>query len=146
MDSNYMPLPERISKQFSEVDSDIVMDLWKNSPPYKALKQQMEEMKKQNPFIMQLLEGKGAVNLTGEEHEILTAFFRLYMKADNMEREHIYFRGHTDGFAYLQRIGALKNEYLSWRRGKSHAAFHISMPFCSVVKNRNHKKVFADYK
>ena len=83
MDSNYMPLPERISKQFSEVDSDIVMDLWKNSPPYKALKQQMEEMKKQNPFIMQLLEGKGAVNLTGEEHEILTAFFRLYMKADN---------------------------------------------------------------
>lgn len=30
------------------------------------------------------------------------------MKADNMEREHIYFRGHTDGFAYLQKIGALK--------------------------------------
>ena len=123
MDSNYMPLPERISKQFSEVDSDIVMDLWKNSPPYKALKQQMEEMKKQNPFIMQLLEGKGAVNLTGEEHEILTAFFRLYMKADNMEREHIYFRGHTDGFAYLQKIGALKNEYSVWRRGEPHAAF-----------------------
>ena len=110
MDSNYMPLPERISKQFSEVDSDIVMDLWKNSPPYKALKQQMEEMIKKNPFIMQLLEGKGAVNLTGEENEILTDFFRLYMKADNMEREHIYFRGHTDGFAYLQKIGALKNE------------------------------------
>ena len=110
MDSNYMPLPERISKQFSEVDSDIVMDLWKNSPPYKALTQQMEEMKKQNPFIMQLLEGEGAVNLTNEEHETLKAFFRLYLKADDMEREHIYFRGHTDGFAYLQRICALKAE------------------------------------
>ena len=67
MDSNYMPLPERISKQFSEVDSDIVMDLWKNSPPYKALKQQMEEMKKQNPFIMQLLEGQGAVCLPARD-------------------------------------------------------------------------------
>ena len=110
MDSNYMPLPERISKQFSEVDSDIVMNLWKNSPPYKALKQQMEEIKKQNPFIMQLLEREGEVNLTDEEHETLKAFFRLYLKADDMEREHIYFRGHTDGFAYLQRIGALKNE------------------------------------
>lgn len=33
MDSNYMPLPERISKQFSEVDSDIVMDLWKTALP-----------------------------------------------------------------------------------------------------------------
>ena len=32
------------------------------------------------------------------------------MKADNMEREQIYFRGHTDGFAYLQKIGALKAE------------------------------------
>ena len=50
MDSNYMPLPERISKQFSEVDSDIVMNLWKNSPPYKALKQQMEEMKNRIPL------------------------------------------------------------------------------------------------
>ena len=70
----------------------------------------MEEMKKQNPFIMQLLEGEGEVNLTDEEHETLKAFFRLYLKADDMEREHIYFRGHTDGFAYLRRIGALKNE------------------------------------
>ena len=63
MDSNYMPLPERISKQFSEVDSDIVMDLWKNSPPYKALKQQMEEMKKQNPFIMHCWKGKVRLTL-----------------------------------------------------------------------------------
>ena len=110
MDSSYMSLPERISEQFSEVDSDITVDLRKNDPSYSDLSRQMEEMKKQNPFIMQLLEGEGEVNLTDEEHETLKAFFRLYMKADDMEREHIYFRGHTDGFAYLQRIGALKNE------------------------------------
>ena len=110
MNDSYKPLPERISKQFSEVDSDIIVDLRKSNPSYGDLKRQMEEIEKQNPFIMQLLEGQGEVNLTGEEHEILTAFFRLYMKADNMEREHIYFRGHTDGFAYLQKIGALKNE------------------------------------
>ena len=65
---------------------------------------------KQNPFIMQLLEREGEVNLTDEEHETLKAFFRLYMKADNMEREHIYFRGHADGFAYLKKIGAFKTE------------------------------------
>ena len=29
---------------------------------------------------------------------------------DNMEREHIYFRGHADGFAYLKKIGAFKTE------------------------------------
>lgn len=110
MDSSYMSLPERISEQFSEVDSDITVDLRKSNPSYNDLSRQMEEMKKQNPFIMQLLEGEGEVNLTDEEHETLKAFFRLYLKADDMEREHIYFRGHTDGFAYLQKIGALKNE------------------------------------
>ena len=90
----------------------VKLNRWVNgsSKISKNQKKILEEMKKQNPFIMQLLEGKGAVNLTGEEHEILTAFFRLYMKADNMEREHIYFRGHADGFAYLKKIGAFKTE------------------------------------
>ena len=32
------------------------------------------------------------------------------MRADNMEREHIYLRGHADGFAYLKKIGAFKTE------------------------------------
>lgn len=110
MDGNYKPLPERISEQFSEVDNDIVVDLRKNNPSYKDLTRQMEEIKKQNPFIMRLFEGQGEINFTSEEHETLKSFFRLYLKADDMEREHIYFRGHTDGFAYLQKIGALKNE------------------------------------
>lgn len=35
---------------------------------------------------------------------------RLYMQADNKEREHIYFRSHADGFAYLKKIGAFKTE------------------------------------
>jgi len=110
MNSSYMSLPERISEQFSEVDSDITVDLRKSNSSYSDLSRQMEEMKKQNPFIMQLLEGEGEVNLTDKEHETLKTFFRLYLKADDMEREHIYFRGHTDGFAYLQMIGTLKNE------------------------------------
>ena len=110
MDDSYCLLPERISEQFSEIDSDIVMDLAAASPEYTELKAQMEELKRQNPVIGALLEGKGELSFTADEHEALKEFIRLYMRADNMEREHIYFRGHTDGFAYLQRIGALKNE------------------------------------
>ena len=110
MDDNYCLLPERISEQFSEIDSDIVMDLSDTSPEYAALKGQMKELLCQYPFIENLRESDGEVHCSAEEHEILKKFIRLYMRADNMEREHIYFRGHTDGFAYLQRIGALKNE------------------------------------
>ena len=97
MDDSYCLLPERISEQFSEIDSDIVMDLAAASPEYTELKAQMEELKRQNLVI-------------GALHEALKEFIRLYMRADNMEREHIYFRGHADGFAYLKKIGAFKTE------------------------------------
>ena len=106
MDDSYCLLPERISEQFSEIDSDIVMDLAAASPEYTELK----ELKRQNLVIGALLEGKGELSFTAEEHEALKEFIRLYMRADNMEREHIYFRGHADGFAYLKKIGAFKTE------------------------------------
>ena len=32
------------------------------------------------------------------------------MQADNMEREHIYFRGQADALAYLNKVGAFKME------------------------------------
>ena len=38
MDDSYCLLPERISEQFSEIDSDIVMDLAAASPEYTELK------------------------------------------------------------------------------------------------------------
>ena len=44
MDDSYCLLPERISEQFSEIDSDIVMDLAAASPEYTELKVQMEEL------------------------------------------------------------------------------------------------------
>ena len=110
MDDNYCLLPERISEQFSEIDSDIVMDLSDANPEYAALKGQMKELLHQYPFIENLRESDGEVHCSAEEHEILKKFIRLYMRADNMEREHIYFRGQSDAFAYLKKIGAFKTE------------------------------------
>ena len=42
MDDRYCLLPERISEQFSEIDSDIVMDLAAASPEYTELKAQTD--------------------------------------------------------------------------------------------------------
>lgn len=80
MDDSYCLLPERISEQFSEIDSDIVMDLAAASPEYTELKAQMEELKRQNLVIGALLEGKGELSFTAEEHEALKEFIRLYMR------------------------------------------------------------------
>ena len=68
MDDSYCLLPERISEQFSEIDSDIVMDLAAASPEYTELKAQMDELKRRNPAIGALLEGKGELSFSAEEH------------------------------------------------------------------------------
>ena len=59
MDDSYCLLPERISEQFSEIDSDIVMDLAAASPEYTELKAQKEELKRR------------AVRPAGHVHQVL---------------------------------------------------------------------------
>ena len=103
----YLDLAARISEGFPELDSDVITDFSDSNEEYAALTDRIAEMKKQHPFITQVLEDKGALQLSEQEHGILTEFFALYMQADNMEREQLYFRGHTDCIAYLKRIGAL---------------------------------------
>ena len=75
MDDSYCLLPERISEQFSEIDSDNCDGFGGCQPEYTELKAQMEELKRQHPAIGALLEGKGELSFTAEEHE---AFERIY--------------------------------------------------------------------
>lgn len=110
MSEQYTPMIDRISEEYDESDSDMVLELAAADQEYANLKQEMSELKHQHPFIKKLLEGDGEIQLTAQEHEILNQYFRLYLRADNMERKHIYFRGHTDGFSYLKKIGAFKTE------------------------------------
>lgn len=97
-------------RQFTEIDSDVMMSLSESNPEYAALKDQMEDLKRQNPCIATLMEGDGELHLSTEEHETLKEFIRLYMQADNLEREQLYFQGHADGFAYLKMIDAFRTE------------------------------------
>ena len=56
---------------------------------------------------MQLLEEAGEIRLTAEEHETFVQYLRICRKLDDMERQRIYFRSHTDAVAYLKKIGAI---------------------------------------
>mgnify|MGYP001092837353 CR=1 FL=1 len=38
---------------------------------------------------------------------VLANYFKLQFRLESMERQQIYFRGHTDCFAHLKKIGAL---------------------------------------
>lgn len=105
--SSYLDLSERIADSFDEIENDITVDLRKTNEEYQSLFQSISELKAQYPFIDKVMEGSGEISLSAEEHEVLTKFFRLQFRLESMERQHIYFRGHTDCYSYLKKVGAL---------------------------------------
>ena len=56
---------------------------------------------------MKVMEGKGEIHLTAEEHAAFVQRLRLSRKPDNMEHLQFYFRGHADAVAYLKKIKAI---------------------------------------
>ena len=64
-------------------------------------------MKKRSPFIDHVLEDTGEVSLTAEQHAELIRYLTLCRRMEELERLHIYFRGHTDAYAYLKRINLI---------------------------------------
>ena len=107
MGDTFFDLPTRLACFFPEIDSDIVTDLRKNSEEYDEIQQQISDLKKRFPCIMKVMEDKGEIQLTTEEHAAFVQCLRLLRKLDDMERLQLYFRGHTDAVAYLKRIKAI---------------------------------------
>lgn len=105
--NSYLDLADRIADSFTEIENDITVDLRKSNEEYYSLYQSISELKAKHPFIQEVMEGDGDLSLSAEEHEILTRFFKLQFRLESMEREHIYFRGHTDSISYLKKGGAL---------------------------------------
>ena len=104
--SSYLELAGRIADSFEEIENDITVDLRKSNEEYYSLYQSIADLKAKNPFIQKVIEGADGLTLSAEEHEVLANYFRLQFRLESMEREHIYFRGHTDCISYLKKVGA----------------------------------------
>ena len=106
-DSSYTDLAQRIEESFAEIEDEAIADFRKTNEAYAALYQQISKLKADNSFIGKVMDSSGGISLTSEEHEILTEYFRLRFRLDDMERRRLYFRGHTDCISYLKKVGAL---------------------------------------
>ncbi len=107
MSTEYVDLPARIKDSFLNMDADIVVDLRDTDQEYQDIYRRYTKMKEEHPFIDNVLEEPGEVSMTAEEHATFVECMRLRRKLDDMERLHIYFRGHTDAFAYLKTVKAI---------------------------------------
>ena len=107
MSDTYFDMASRLEDTFSETENDILTDLENNNEEYADLQDRISEMEQQHPFIENVMDGSGEIHLTAEEHTVLTEYLHLRFELEDMERLQIYFRGHTDAFAYLKRIKML---------------------------------------
>ena len=101
----FTDLPKRIEEDYPELENDMLLELRQKDKDYEQIHEQFYDMEEQYPFILEVLESKGNISLTEEEHAILLEYLAMYRKMDEKERIHIYFRGHTDALAYLQKTG-----------------------------------------
>lgn len=105
--TDFCDLVERIKDSFMEIDSDIMVDLKKQDIEYADMCQKLGEMESRYPFILEVTEGSGAISLTAEEHEIVRKYMSRMFEKETIERCQIYFRGYTDGYVYLKKIGVV---------------------------------------
>ena len=103
----FQNLPERITALFPEIDSDTAIDLLHSNDEYQQFYQRKKEIMEQCPFISAVMDGGGPVSLNAEEHKSLADYLNVVTRMENIERMQLYFRGHTDGFSYLKKIGAI---------------------------------------
>ena len=120
-------------------DGDIVMDLLNTDEDYAGLSDRMDKLKTQYPVIDKMNEGSGEICMTAEEHRAYVDYLNLARQMEDMERQHIYFRGHTDAVAYLKNqsnISTTKAVQRTLRR------LFVSKNAKQVEKDAPHKKFF----
>ena len=107
MSNAYLDLPALIKNAFGDIENDIIMDLRANNKEYATIHAKMREIKQQHPIIDKVMHESVEIHLTEEEHTALTKYMHLLFKLEDIERLQLYFRGHTDAFAYLKKINAI---------------------------------------
>lgn len=101
-------LPEWLYHVMEEVDEECVGFLRRNDNEYQTIREHMKNMYKQYPFLGKLFDGNEAINLSAEEHKIISEYLQLQLKMDFREKTLYYWFGHVHCYDYLVRLGALK--------------------------------------
>ena len=107
MNDTYYNLASRLEDSFREIENNALIELGKSNTDYVDLQKQLFQIKAENPFINALIEGDYEQELSSAQCVALGKFIDLYMRMEELERKHLYFRGHTDAFAYLKRINLI---------------------------------------
>ena len=95
------------SNIFEEYLSSVIAKLPKENPEYRAVSDRMEELYKEYPKVMAVLDTEKPSDLSEQECKALIEVLELRNRLSDMQQEAIYFRGCYDSVGYLKKAGIL---------------------------------------
>ena len=111
MDWNYddcANLVELIDATFDDVDDRMCVDLRKSNAKVIELLAIAKKLEAKYPFLKGFWGSDDeALNLTVEDRKAINEHLELQRQVDEIERLHLYYRGHEDCIAYLKRVNAI---------------------------------------
>jgi len=105
-DNIFTGMTENLEDNFQEIASGITASLRDTDEDYADLFEKRFDLQRRFPCIQAVIESDGAVSLTAEEHAGLLEYLGVVNDMENIERLRLYYAGHRDCFAYLQKIDA----------------------------------------
>ena len=95
------------SNIFDEYLSSVIAKLSKENPEYHFIEERIEELYKEYPKVMAVLDTEKPSDLSEQECKALIEILELRNKLSDMQQEAIYFRGCYDSVGYLKKAGIL---------------------------------------
>ena len=95
------------SNIFAEYLSSVIAKLPKENPEYHFIEESIEELYKEYPKVMAVLDTEKPSDLSEQECKALIEILELRNKLSDMQQEAIYFRGCYDSVGYLKKAGIL---------------------------------------
>ena len=105
--TDFYDVVERIKDRFMAIDSEIMVEWKTQDEEYADMCQEQGEMESRYPLIPELTAGSVSISIKAKEHEIVRQYMSRMFEKETLERCQIFFRGHTDGYAYLKEIGVV---------------------------------------
>lgn len=91
------------SNIFAEYLSSVIAKLPKENPEYRSTEERIEELYKEYPKVMAVLDTEKPSDLSEQECKALIEVLELRNRLSDMQQEAIYFRGCYDSVGYLKR-------------------------------------------
>ena len=95
------------SNIFDEYLSSVIAKLSKENPEYCSIEERIEELYKEYPKVMAVLDTEKSSDLSEQECKALIEVLELRNRLSDMQQEAIYFRGCYGSVGYLKKAGIL---------------------------------------